>query len=221
VGGVATHHYNDRVPSHAYRGCSSASRGPKRPSSAAIAPMPWAIGQADRGDGSANPPTLDAGRKGTRLFCQIDSQERGMSPPGVPATGIAPRPVVQPGRDARRSSANVRHPATAQVQRCSHSRLTACPAPRPPATVGGRRGRAFGAWCFAGKLRRPASPTRAMALPGPARGLDLYVNGTSSPTSFPTRWGGVPLALEAEAICPAQAPLGEWSGRAERCASRD
>jgi hypothetical protein len=59
-----------------------------------------------------------------------------------------------------------------------------CPAPllweswsRRPATVGGGEGRAFGACCFAGKLRSPAPPTGATASPGPTAGPRPYVNG--------------------------------------------
>jgi hypothetical protein len=57
-------------------------------------------------------------------------------------------------------------------------------------------GRAFGACCFAGKLRSPAGP-------GPVS----TVIEAATPTSFPTRRGGVPLASLAERISAAQYPF--------------
>jgi hypothetical protein len=81
-------------------------------------------------------------------------------PPGMLATRIARGAVVPAGREARPSRANVRPPPPRSSPRRSHSSLTACPGPRPLATVGGReRGRAFGACCFAGKLRSPGGPS--------------------------------------------------------------
>jgi hypothetical protein len=132
---------------------------------------------------------------------------RRLPPPGVLATWIARGGVVQLGRDARRSSANVRHPPPCRSTRRSHSRLTACPAPRPPAT---HRGRVVDA-----PSARAASLASSAALPRPPvdprnrpsfRASTPTSMGTSTPTSFPTRWGCVPLGSVAEAVGPAQAP---------------
>jgi hypothetical protein len=72
----------------------------------------------------------------------------------------------------------------------------------PLAVVGG--GRAFGACCFAGKLRSPAHPSDDPGHPAQLGGLD------------PTRAGGVPLLSVVGVVCPVQMPLrGEWSGQAE------
>jgi hypothetical protein len=101
----------------------------------------------------------------------LDDFRSGMSPPGVPATWIAPRIVVQTGSDARRSSANVRHPATAQVEAVKPFVLDRLPGTTPaghsPWSV---EGRAFGACCFASKLRSPAPRTGRPDSPGPTPG---------------------------------------------------
>ena len=76
--------------------------------------------------------------------------------------------MVLAGRDARRSRANVRHPATAQVPTAQPFVLDGLPGTTPcrPRSVAGR-GRAFGACCFAGKLRSPAGPARSHRGQGP------------------------------------------------------
>jgi hypothetical protein len=117
--------------------------------------------------------------------------------------------AAMPGGQARMSGS----PAAAQVQRCSHSRLTACPAPRRPAT---RRGR----WWDAPSARA-ASLASSAALPVPAS-VRL---GRGSPTLGPFP-GSTPGPISAQATgapsLPAQpqfglvgAPSGEWSGQAE------
>ena len=90
--------------------------------------------------------------------------------------------MVPAGRDARRSRTKFRHPASEQLPTASPFANDGRPGTRPcrPRSVAGR-GRAFGACCFAGKLRSPAG--RALAALG---------RGGLTPTSFPTRWGGVP-----------------------------
>src|SRR5215218_2122660 len=106
-----------------------------------------------------------------------------MSPPGVLATRLAERLVVQLGRDARRSRANVRHPAAAQVPTAQPfvlDGLPGTPACRPRSVAG--EGRAFGACCFAGKLRSPAGP--ALAALGRGR-LDPYVIPYVNPYVIP------------------------------------
>jgi len=81
-------------------------------------------------------------------------------PPGVLATGIARAPVVQTGQRCPAVKRECPAPATAQTQAVKPFVLDGLPAPRSPATRRGRVvGRAFGACCFAGKLRSPAPPT--------------------------------------------------------------
>ena len=83
----------------------------------------------------------------------LDSYRRGMSPPGVLATRLAGRLVVLAGRAAWLGT-------------------TPC---RPRSVEG--RGRAFGACCFAGKLRSlPVRPDAAVA-----EALDPYASGYASP----------------------------------------
>jgi hypothetical protein len=83
-------------------------------------------------------------------------------PPGMLAIRLAGRLVEPTGRDARRSRANVRHPAAAQLptaQPFALDGLPGTPACRPRSVAG--EGRAFGACCFASKLRSPAGPALA------------------------------------------------------------
>src|SRR6266540_1049153 len=77
------------------------------------------------------------------------------------------------GSDARRSSANVRLAATAQVHTGSHSRLTACPAHRRLATGGG-------GWWDAPSARA-ASLASAAALPRPPGDLAHLAGGGRRP----------------------------------------
>jgi hypothetical protein len=93
------------------------------------------------------------------LTCRGSGRGPGEGPPspGVLAIRIARGAVVPARRDARRSRANVRHPATAQARTASPFALDGLPGTTPcrPRSVAGW-GRAFGACCFAGKLRSPA-----------------------------------------------------------------
>jgi hypothetical protein len=146
----------------------------------------------------------------------------GGLPPGLAAACSPGGLVVQLGRDARRSSANVRHSAAAQVQAVKSFVLDGLPGTTPA----GHSSwlvveRAFGACCFAGKLRSPAPPTGEPRAPGRWLPATPTAMGTSTPTSFPTPWGCVPLRSMIRVICPARPPSGEWSGRAARSASRD
>jgi len=89
-------------------------------------------------------------------------------------------------------------------------------------------GRAFGACCFAGKLRSPAPSTGRRWRTRPDFGASPY----ASPYAGPSR---TPLAgwqCRSPWLCPSWGqsaantaadwpPSGEWSGRAARCASRD
>ncbi len=90
----------------------------------------------------------------------------GDLPPAYWPHGSPPGWWCRWGSDARRSSANVRLPATAQVHTVQPFALDGLPG-TPPA--GHWRwwvvGRAFGACCFAGKLRSPARPPGDLAYP--------------------------------------------------------
>jgi hypothetical protein len=76
---------------------------------------------------------------------------------------------------------------------------------RRPRSVA-RRGRAFGACCFAGKLRSPAHASGDAATRPNFRAATSTSFPTSTSTSFPTRWGCVPLASLAERISAGQYP---------------
>src|SRR5215217_6087836 len=138
---------------------------------------------------------------------------------GVLATGLARGAVVVAGRDARRSRANVRHPAAAQARTAQPFALDGRPGTtaRRPRSVAGR-GRAFGACCFAGKLRSPAGPGLAATV---AEAVDPYASRYASPYANP--YAGHPRTPSpaGSAVSAGCAPSGEWSGRTERCASRD
>jgi hypothetical protein len=139
-----------------------------------------------RRTGQSCPVGLARTRRTGRIRSFVDRFQRGMSPPGMLATRIARGAVVPAGRAARRSRANVRHPAVAQARTVRPfvlDRLPGPPACRPRSVAG--RGRAFGACCFAGKLRSPAGP-------GPAPPWPRRLTPTSFPPSFPTRAGCVP-----------------------------
>jgi hypothetical protein len=121
-----------------------------------------------------------------------------MSPSGVLATWLARGAVVLAGRDARRSRANVRHPAAAQAPTAQPFVLDGLPGTRPcrPRSVAGR-GRTFGACCFAGNLRGPGGPGPAQVPPWPRRSTPTLV-GTLVPTPatrVPPRRPGAPFPL--------------------------
>jgi hypothetical protein len=86
-------------------------------------------------NGGRYPPDAETRRRPaathlSRTPCGPDLQDRGMSPPACWPSGSPEGPWCPAGRDARRSRASVRHQATAQLSRRSHSPLTACPGPR-------------------------------------------------------------------------------------------
>jgi hypothetical protein len=107
----------------------------------------------------------------------------GCLPPGVLATRIAGRLVVQPGRAARRSRANVRHPPPRSSSRRSHSPLTACPGPGVPATVGGGEGTRLRRVLLRWQAPQPCPARRATGLTRPSFGA---ATPTATPTSIPT-----------------------------------
>jgi hypothetical protein len=96
-----------------------------------------------------------------------------------------------------------------------HSPLTVCPGttPRRPRSVAGE-GRAFGACCFAGKLRSPALRTGRHRYPAQLQGGDPYAIPHVNPYVIPYALGCVPLASLASASVLVSPPSrGEWSGR--------
>jgi len=158
---------------------------------------------------------------------------RTLLPPGLAAAPLARGLVVQLGRDARRSSANVRLPAAAQVHAAGPFVLDGLPGTTPaghwPWSV---EGRAFGACCFAGKLRSPAHAPGDAAHPAlPGGGCpyaDPYADPyarhsrTPSPAGRRITGGHAPEGGQSAAKPAADwPPSGEWSAPAARCASRD
>src|SRR5512133_400580 len=126
---------------------------------------------------------------------------------GGPGGGPSPRLAGHQARRKARGAGGARcpavrgecpAPAAAQVEARMPFALDGLPGstPRRPRSVAGR-GRAFGACCFAGKLRSPAG---ADPVPRWPRSLTPTSFPTSTPTSFPTRRGGVPLVSLAERI---------------------
>jgi hypothetical protein len=101
--------------------------------------------------------------------------------------------------------------------------LTACPGtPLAGHWLWWVVGRAFGACCFAGKLRSPAPPTGRRPHPAQLGGLDPYVNGYVNPYVVPYALGVRTLGFDSRGYrSSAEALRGEWSGRAVWCASRD
>jgi hypothetical protein len=149
-------------------------------------------------------------------------------PPGLPEDSWCWRGEL-PGRQGRMSGT----PPLRSSPRHGHSPLTACPEPRVPATAGGGEGTRLrrvllrwqapqpwrsqpGAtvaeavdplrWTLRGTLRWTLR--RPPAYPSPGR--------SAVPTGHAPSWGQ--SAAKTAADWP---PSGEWSGRAERCASRD
>jgi hypothetical protein len=132
----------------------------------------------------------------------LDSYRRGMSPPGILATRLARGAVVQ----LRHRCPRVKRDGTAGLVGCWIRRPPkATPSSRrvrphasialdrdpgqPPATrprtVAGW-GRAFGACCFAGKLRSPAPPLGRQPHPAQPGGGDPYASPYASP--YAGRW---------------------------------
>ena len=108
-----------------------------------------------------------------------------------------------------------RHRATPTAQPFVLDGLPGTP-PRQPRSVAGW-GRAFGACCFAGKLRSPAHASGDAATRPNFRAATPTSFPTSTPTSFPTRWGCVPLASLAERIGAGQSP--SWGQSAAKTAA--
>ena len=114
----------------------------------------------------------------------------GPPSPGLVATRLARGAVVPAGRAARRSRANVRHPAAAQVPWRSHSPLTACPGPRRAGHGRWQGGDAPSARAasLASSAALPLAPGNG---PDPARlgGGDPYVNPYVNPYVIPYALG--------------------------------
>ena len=138
----------------------------------------------------------------------------GAPSPGVLATRIARGAVVPAGRAARPSRANVRYPAAAQLPTAQPFALDGQPGARPrrPRSVAGE-GRAFGACCFAGKLRSPGGPDPVPPWPRPATPYadpyaelyaDLYAGHPRTPSPV------------GSAVSAGRAPRGGLVGRKDR-----
>jgi len=104
----------------------------------------------------------------------------GCWPPGSPQ-GPWCRRGAMPGRQGRMSGT----PPPRSSSRRAHSSLTACQGLRCAGYGRWRGGRAFGAYCFAGKLRSPAPLTRRPGSPGQLRGLDPYASPYASRYASP------------------------------------
>jgi hypothetical protein len=162
---------------------------------------------------------------------------RTLPPPGLAAAMLARALVVRLGRDARRSSADVRLPAAAQVQGVQPFVLDRLP---------GRRPAGHWRWLVGdAPSARAASLASSAALPAyQATRLARPSSGAATPTLIPTlfstliptRASGVPYRPRSPASVQASAPSGgqsaartaadwppsgEWSGQAARSASRD
>jgi hypothetical protein len=138
----------------------------------------------------------------------------GSPPPGVLAHRIAGRLVVPTGRAARRSRANVQHPAAAQLPMAQPFALDGLPGttPRRPRSVAGEdapSARAASLASSAALSFRPGCPWPDALTPTSFP--------TSTPTSFPTRRGGVPLASLAERISAGHCP--SWGQSAAKTAA--
>jgi hypothetical protein len=139
--------------------------------------------------------------------------------------------VVQFGRDARRSSANVRLPAAAQASTAQPFVLDRLPGTRPAAGHGRWRVRDAPSARAASLASSAALPVPARVPPWPRPSTPTLV-GTLVPTPAtrvpPRRLAaGSPLVMPPRGASrpqkprPTSPPQGEWSGRAARCASRD
>jgi hypothetical protein len=160
---------------------------------------------------------------------------RTLPPPGVLATWLAPRLVVQTGRDARRSSANVRLPATAQVEAVQPFALDGLPGTTPaghPSWSGGgtRLRRVLLRWQAPQPCRFPSRPpwsgqSNPWSVPWVNPWSDLCAGNRSTFLARPVACSGwwMPLrgASRPQKPRPTGPPQGEWSAPAVRCASRD
>jgi hypothetical protein len=117
-----------------------------------------------------------------------------------------------PGRQARMSGS----PPQRRSPGCSHSCLTAWPAAPPAGHLRWSMvGRAFGACCFASKLRSPAVRTGRRPHPAQLRDLDPYGSPYVNAYGIPCAADGVPHSSPLTGISPAQAPFGGPVGRKE------
>jgi len=101
--------------------------------------------------------------------------------------------------------------AAGEFGRLPRSRLTGTTASRRPRSVT-RWGRAFGACCFASKLRSPGGPGPAPPWPRP---WTPTLVGTLVPTRVPTPATRVPPHRLAAGSPPVMPPSGEWSERSQ------
>jgi hypothetical protein len=132
----------------------------------------------------------------------LDSYRRGMSPPGILATRLARGavvrlrhrcPRVKRDRGMRPNSpagwCRLRRPPDPAADESSRpialDRDPGQPPATRPRTVAGW-GRAFGACCFAGKLRSPAPPLGRQPHPAQPGGGDPYASPYASP--YARRW---------------------------------
>ena len=92
--------------------------------------------------------------------------------------------------------------------RCSHSPLTACPGPASPATFGDGEGTRLRRVLLRWQAPQPCHSCPGRLWPGRLTPTSFPM---STPTSFPTRRVGVPLASVLERICPGSPPEGGQS----------
>jgi hypothetical protein len=104
-------------------------------------------------------------------------------------------------------------PATVQVHTAQPFALDGLPGTTPaghPPWSGG--GRAFGACCFAGRLRSPAPPTGRPTQPAQLQSLNPYVNGYVNPYVIPYALGvRTPVLGDRGYLCsssPLRGPVG-------------
>jgi hypothetical protein len=145
----------------------------------------------------------------------LDMLDRGMSPPAYWPHGSPRRPRCSWGGDARRSSANVRLPATAQVHTVEPFVLDGLPGTPPaghsPCSVGWTRlRRVLLRW----QAPQPCPSTRRRPHPAQLRGLDPYV----IPYALGMRTPGFG---SRGCLCSSVPPRGSGGAHTARCASRD
>jgi len=120
---------------------------------------------------------------------------------------------TMPGGQARMSGS----PPQRRSKRCSHSCLTACPAPRRPATRRGRWWTRLRRVLLRWQAPQPCPADRPTRLTRPnSRGLDPYGIPYVNPYGIPCATGGVPHPSPLTGICPAQDPRGGPVSRKNR-----
>jgi hypothetical protein len=172
------------------------------------------------------PITLDHGRwelhpgaravsgEGARGRASLPRHTGYLARPGSGGAGVAGCPrvkrdgtaglvgcCIKPPPKAAPPSRRVRPPASIALDRDPVQ-----PPARRPQWVAGE-GRAFGACCFAGKLRSPAHASGDAATRPVFRAAAPTSFPTSIPTSFPTRWGCVPMVSLADRISAGHSPF--------------